>query len=208
MINLAIVGLYNRGQQDEYVEMEAASSCSLSRFVLIRRVENEEGYYDYSQIRLYEFPDTNVRKGNRIRLYTGFRKAKKERLPDGVTYNFSWNLDTPIWVGSRSYPELMELGDSTAFIPDDPIGDVQPTHERGTLEPITDQSFRQAFGKAIVEGRMNVHDEHLRFVPVEIVGAPAEAQPFLDNGDFEGLMNYLRQQGSSQKTGKTSQTKK
>ena len=43
MINLAIVGLYNRGQQDEYVEMEAASSCSLSRFALIRRVENEEG---------------------------------------------------------------------------------------------------------------------------------------------------------------------
>ena len=50
MINLAIVGLYNRGQQDEYVEMEAASSCSLSRFTLIRRVENEEGYYDYSQM--------------------------------------------------------------------------------------------------------------------------------------------------------------
>ena len=108
MINLAIVGLYNRGQQDEYVEMEAASSCSLSRFTLIRRVENEEGYYDYSQIRLYEFPDTNVRKGNRIRLYTGFRKAKKERLPEGVTYNFSWNLGAPIWVGRRSYPELME----------------------------------------------------------------------------------------------------
>ena len=103
MINLAIVGLYNRGQQDEYVEMEAASSCSLSRFTLIRRVENEEGYYDYSQIRLYEFPDTNVRKGNRIRLYTGFRKAKKERLPEGVTYNFSWNLEAPIWVGRRSY---------------------------------------------------------------------------------------------------------
>ena len=41
MINLAIVGLYNRGQQDEYVEMEAASSCSLSRFTLIRRVEND-----------------------------------------------------------------------------------------------------------------------------------------------------------------------
>ena len=101
MINLAIVGLYNRGQQDEYVEMEAASSCSLSRYTLIRRVENEEGYYDYSQIRLYELPDTNVRKGNRIRLYTGFRKAKKERLPEGVTYNFSWNLEAPHLGGSK-----------------------------------------------------------------------------------------------------------
>ena len=208
MINLAIVGLYNRGQQDEYVEMEAASSCSLSRFTLIRRVENEEGYYDYSQIRLYELPDTNVRKGNRIRLYTGFRKAKKERLPEGVTYNFSWNLESPIWVGRRSCPELIEMGDSTTFIPDDPIGDVKPIHERGTLEPVTDQSLRHAFGKAIVEGRMGVQDEHLGFVPVEIVGAPAEAQPFLDKGDFEGLMNYLKQQRQSQKTGKKSKVKK
>ena len=102
----------------------------------------------------------------------------------------------------------MEIGDSTAFIPDDPIGDVQPIHERGTLEPVTDQSLRQAFGKAIVEGRMGVQDEHLGFVPVEIVGAPAEAQPFLDKGDFEGLMNYLKQQRQSQKTGKKSKVKK
>ena len=49
MINLAIVGLYNRGQQDEYVEMEAASSCSLSRFTLIRRVESEEVVFGLSR---------------------------------------------------------------------------------------------------------------------------------------------------------------
>ena len=104
----------------------------------------------------------------------------------------------------------MEIGDSTAFIPDDPIGDVKPTHERGTLEPITDQSLRQAFGKAMVEGRMGVQDEHLGFVPIEIVGAPAEAQPqpFLDKGDFEGLMNYLKQQWSSRKTIKKAKVKK
>ena len=60
----------------------------------------------------------------------------------------------------------------------------------------------------MVEGRMGVHDEHLGFVPVEIVGAPAEAQPFLDQGDFEGQMNYLKQQRQSQKTGKKSKVKK
>ena len=71
----------------------------------------------------------------------------------------------------------MEIGDSTAFIPDDPIGDVKPTHERGTLEPITDQSLRQAFGKAMVEGRMGVPDEQLGFVPIEIVGAQPKPNP-------------------------------
>ena len=29
MISLRITGLYNRGQQDEYVELEAAARCSL-----------------------------------------------------------------------------------------------------------------------------------------------------------------------------------
>ena len=55
---------------------------------------------------------------------------------------------------------------------------------------------------------MGVPNKHLGFVPVEIVGAPAEAQPFLDKGDFEGLMNYLKQQRQSQKTGKKSKVKK
>ena len=55
---------------------------------------------------------------------------------------------------------------------------------------------------------MGVQDEHLDFVPIEIVGAPAEAQPFLDKGDFEGLMNFLKLQRQSQKTGKKSKVKK
>ena len=29
MLNLKITGLYNRGQQDEYVELEAAARCDL-----------------------------------------------------------------------------------------------------------------------------------------------------------------------------------
>lgn len=33
MINLRITGLYNRGQQDEYVELEAAARCSLEGLV-------------------------------------------------------------------------------------------------------------------------------------------------------------------------------
>ena len=33
MINLRITGLYNRGQQDEYVELEAAARSSLEGLV-------------------------------------------------------------------------------------------------------------------------------------------------------------------------------
>ena len=63
MINLRITGLYNRGQQDEYVELEAAARCDLEGLMLVRYLYNAEGFPIYSQARLYEFPDTNLRKG-------------------------------------------------------------------------------------------------------------------------------------------------
>ena len=56
MINVVITGLYNRGQQDEYIELEAAGRCSL----------------------------------------------------DGITYSFSWNLDTPIWDGENVLQSLSQ----------------------------------------------------------------------------------------------------
>ena len=79
MINLRITGLYNRGQQDEYVELEAAARCDLEGLMLVRYLYNAEGFPIYSQVRLYEFPDTNLRKGNRVRRYSGFTKEKKVR---------------------------------------------------------------------------------------------------------------------------------
>ena len=60
MINLRITGLYNRGQQDEYVELEAAARCDLEGLMLVRYLYNAEGFPIYSQTRLYEFPDTKV----------------------------------------------------------------------------------------------------------------------------------------------------
>ena len=63
MLNLRITGLYNRGQQDEYVELEAAARCDLEGLILVRYLYNAEGFPIYSQARLYEFPDTNLRKG-------------------------------------------------------------------------------------------------------------------------------------------------
>lgn len=35
MLNLRITGLYNRGQQDEYVELEAAARCDLEGLMLV-----------------------------------------------------------------------------------------------------------------------------------------------------------------------------
>ena len=93
----------------------------------------------YSQARLYEFPDTNLRKGNRVRLYSGFTKEKKVRTPEGVTYNFSWNLDTPIWDGNHVECYIMSPDERIGFAPCDPIEDHESPAERGTFLPLGEE---------------------------------------------------------------------
>lgn len=194
MINLRITGLYNRGQQDEYVELEAAARCDLEGLMLVRYLYNAEGFPIYSQARLYEFPDTNLRKGNRVRLYSGFTKEKKVRTPEGVTYNFSWNLDTPIWDGNHVECYIMSPDERIGFAPCDPIEDhVSPT-ERGTFLPLGEE-LGMSFARAIVEGNVQVHDETLGFVPLEVTGVPEDEQVFFENGDFEGLLKHMQEKG-------------
>lgn len=43
MINLRITGLYNRGQQDEYVELEAAARCDLEGLLKHMQEKGEIG---------------------------------------------------------------------------------------------------------------------------------------------------------------------
>ena len=194
MINLRITGLYNRGQQDEYVELEAAARCDLEGLMLVRYLYNAEGFPIYSQARLYEFPDTNLRKGNRVRLYSGFTKEKKVRTPEGVTYNFSWNLDTPIWDGNHVECYIMSPDERIGFAPCDPIEDHESPAERGTFLPLGEE-LGMSLAKAIVEGNVQVHDEALGFVPLKVTGVPEDEKVFFENGDFEGLLKHMQEKG-------------
>ena len=207
MLNLRITGLYNRGQQDEYIELEAAARCDLEGLMLVRYVYNEEGFPIYSRARLYEFPDTNLRKGNRVRLYSGFVKEKKVRTPEGVTYNFSWNLDSPIWDGNHVEAYIMAPDERIGFAPCDPIEDHPSPEERGTFIPLSDE-LGASFAQAIVKGNVKVHDENLGFVPLEITGAPEDVQVFLDNGDFDGLVKHLQGKGELPKVKVSKKVKK
>lgn len=76
MINLRITGLYNRGQQDEYVELEAAARCDLEGLMLVRYLYNAEGFPIYSQARLYEFP---IRIFARETEFVSIRVSPKKR---------------------------------------------------------------------------------------------------------------------------------
>ena len=57
MINVVITGLYNRGQQDEYIELEAAGRCSLDGLMVLRYLNNPEGFPIHAQTRVFDFPE-------------------------------------------------------------------------------------------------------------------------------------------------------
>lgn len=189
MMQVFVIGLYNRGQQDEYVELEAAERCSLDGLMLFRYLNNEEGYAIQSQTRVFEFPETNLRKGNRVRVYTGFTKEKKVRTPEGITFNFSWNLDAPIWEGRHVAAHVVKYSESAGFMPDEPMADVISSHERGKLKesmPI----FPEAILQALMEGRFSVLGEGGVNHPLKITGLNEEEQRFFDNRDSKGLIKY------------------
>ena len=193
MINVVITGLYNRGQQDEYIELEAAGRCSLDGLMVLRYLNNPEGFPIHAQTRVFDFPETNVRKGNRIRLYTAYSPVKKMNTPEGITYNFSWNLDAPIWDGANVSAEVMQCNERLAFMPTEPITDLPSPEERGTFIPLSGENVLQSLFQAAVEGRFNVIGEKGDALPVRITGAPAEAQEFIDKGDFAGLTRYVQE---------------
>ena len=95
-MEIYVSGFFNRGQQNEYVELEAASKCSLEGIMLMHYHYGKDYLPVQGDTRVYHFPDINLRKGNLVRLYTfhhsGKKKEKDETLGKTV-YNFSWNLD-------------------------------------------------------------------------------------------------------------------
>lgn len=193
MINVVITGLYNRGQQDEYIELEAAGRCSLDGLMVLRYLNNPEGFPIHAQTRVFDFPETNVRKGNRIRLYTGYSPVKKMNTPEGIMYNFSWNSDAPIWDGANVSAEVMQCNKRLAFMPTEPITDLPSPEERDTFIPLSGENVLQSLFQAAVEGRFNVIGEKGNVLPVRITGTPEEAQEFINKGDFAGLTRYVQE---------------
>lgn len=73
-----VSGFFNRGQQNEYVELEAASKCSLEGLMLMRYLYGKDYLPIQSETRVFLFPDINLRKGNLVRVYTFHHAGKKK----------------------------------------------------------------------------------------------------------------------------------
>ena len=70
---------------------------------------------------------------------------------------------------------------------------------RGIFIPLSGDNVLQSLFQAAVEGRFKVIGEKGDALPVRITGAPAEAQEFIDKGDFAGLTRYVQEMKKQEK---------
>ena len=189
-----VSGFFNRGQQNEYVELEAAAKCSLEGIMLMRYHYGKNYLPVQGDTRVYLFPDINLRKGNLVRLYTfqhpGKKKEKDETLGKTV-YNFSWNLDRTIWEGMDVEAQVMESGNSVGLAPCDSIADsVRSTdnHRAGLLD--TD-SFLANVMLGAIDGRVNVIDKDGKTIPVEVAGVPKKVKDAVKSKDLDKAFALL-----------------
>ncbi len=66
----------------------------------------------------------------------------------------------------------------------------------------------QSLFQAAVEGRFKVIGEKGDALPVRITGAPAEAQEFIDKGDFAGLTRYVQEMKKLEKAAMKAEKRK
>ena len=186
-MEIYVSGFFNRGQQNEYVELEAAAKCSLEGMMLMHYHYGKNYLPVQSDTRVFLFPDINLRKGNLVRVYTfhhsGKKKEKDETLGKTV-YNFSWNLDRTIWEGTNVEAQVMEPSNAMDLAPNDATSDsVRRTDEHRTVLLDSD-SLLANLAIGAMDGRVNIISEDGQAKPLEITGVPEKVKKAISEGDY------------------------
>ena len=193
-MEIYVSGFFNSGQQNEYVELEAAAKCSLEGMMLMRYHYGKNYLPVQSDTRVFLFPDINLRKGNLVRIYTfhhsGKKKEKDETLGKTV-YNFSWNLDCTIWEGKNVEAQIMESGNAMGLAPIDATSDsVRSTDEHRAALLDSDSLFANLMLGAL-DGRVNVITEDGKTVPVEVKDVPQSVKDAVESKDLDKAFALL-----------------
>ena len=182
-----VSGFFNRGQQNEYVELEAAAKNSLEGLMLMRYLYGKDYLPIQSETRVFLFPDINLRKGNLVRVYTfhhaGKKKEKDETLGKTV-YNFSWNLDRTIWEGKNVEAQVMKLGNAMGLAPNDATSDSVRQSDEHRAALLDSDSLFANLAIGAIDGRVNIIGKDVKAKPLEITGVPAKVKKAISEGDY------------------------
>lgn len=120
-MDITIQDIKNRGDIDsERVVFIVTSDCDLGKYIAFKTTSSNNGETVSSDIEYpYWFPDTEVKKGDMIVLYTKEGvKNSKENSDKTTTYFYYLSLSEPIYDDEASIALLMYSGVWTAKKPE------------------------------------------------------------------------------------------
>ena len=113
--DINVVRIYDIGNYEkECVVLQANKDIDLSDYMLMCMIEGPDGLPDYDKCRLLTFDCIDVKKGNRVCIFTRHGEDTEEIGPNtGKHYDvLFWNLDSTIWNIPHNSVEIMERGNS------------------------------------------------------------------------------------------------
>ena len=188
-MNLFVSGLFNRGTENEFVELEAAAKCTLDEVMLFRYAYGKNDLPIQSETRVFVFPYLNLRKGNLVRVYTFHHKSKKKEMDESLgkrVFNFSWNLDRTIWEGMHVEAHLVEASCSVGIAPSDPMADSKRVHGDENRSTFLDSDALTAnMLLAALDGRIQIIGENGKSAPIEVADVPERVKAALEAKDMD-----------------------
>lgn len=112
-MDLKVLSINEQGDASkEYVWIEVLSDCSLNNYALADTTYYDDGSISNELRHFYWFPNTNVRRGERVSLRTGNGKNTTVVNDKGQTvHRFYWGLGRAIWNDSGDAAVLFNIVD-------------------------------------------------------------------------------------------------
>ena len=117
--DIDVVRIHDAGNYEkECVVLQANKDIDLSDYMLMCMIEGADGLPDYDKCRLLTFDCIDVKRGNRVCIYSCHGEDTDGVSPKtGKHYDILfWNLDHTVWDIPHGSVEIMERGNSYSVV--------------------------------------------------------------------------------------------
>jgi hypothetical protein len=110
-MNVKILSIHEQGNAEkEYVLLEVVEDCDLGHYGLADTTYTSDGAISNKLRHFFWFPDTDVKKGERIVLRTGIGTNDEYTTNSGKkVHRFFWGLRSAVWNNEGDAAVLFEI---------------------------------------------------------------------------------------------------
>ena len=110
-MSLKITNTHNDSTSSkEFIELEVTEDISLKNYAIVDQTFDQKKISNTFR-HIYEFPNTNVSKGDKIMLFSGKGKNVFVEKGDHKTFTLYWNSDECIWNNTGDIAILISYKD-------------------------------------------------------------------------------------------------